>query len=146
LSPLRHFLKQAAASLVILIGLAVLNCGPRVQAGFVSLGTSVSLLPGAAAGDFLLGKSPSSAAADVPSSPPEHLPLPGFRLAGLGGGAGRPASGSSGGSPTSPHELAEQISVGGPAPPLPTGYIRARQVRPFPDPSLSSIFHPPRVA
>jgi hypothetical protein len=144
LRPPHRFLVQAAASLVVLLGLAVLDYGPRAQAGFVSVSERGSSLLDADEADFSLVPSQSSAA-EVPStpSPSEGLPAQEFRHASQCG-AGSPASGSSGGSSTSPHALAEQIHESGREPPLPAGFLRAPQVRHFPDPSLSCIFHPPR--
>jgi hypothetical protein len=136
---------QAAASLAVLLGLAVLDWGPRAQAGFVSASAMVSSHLPADGRDFILGQGTSSAAADVPSSPAftwRLLPHD-FQPASPYGGAGSPSSGPSGGSSISPYALAAQTRANGREPSL-AGYLRAPQVRHFPDPSLSCIFRPPR--
>jgi hypothetical protein len=142
--PLR-FLVQAAASLAVLLGPAVLDYGPRAQAGFVSVSASGALLPGAGGGDFILDKSTSAAEAPEAPSPGERLPALDLQRAGPCG-AGAPASGSPGGSLPVSNALAEQAHESGREPPSPAGFLRAPQVRHFPDPSLSCIFHPPRSA
>jgi hypothetical protein len=137
---------KAAAALAVLLGLAVLDCGARARADFISASAGLSSLSGAGEGDFILGKSQSAAAAEEPSAPcpGERWPEQKFLPNSPGSGAGSPSSGVTGGSPTAPHALAGPIHQGRREPPLPAGFLRAPQVRHFPDPCLSSIFHPPR--
>ena len=142
--PLHCFLMQVAASLALLMGLAMLDWGGRLRAEFVSVTASGSLTAGAVDVDFILGGGEERAADEVPDSPfpDERSPAQDFPLARPCEGAGTPSWGSLAGSSSAP--LVELSHDSDREPPLPAGFIRAPQLRHFPDPARSSVFRPPR--
>src|SRR5262249_8849208 len=87
-----------AASLAVVLGLAVLDCGPRVQAGFISVATHVSPVT-REVDDFAVTTGASSAASDVPSfePPANECPAPDFHSPGPEEGAASPSPTAPGG-------------------------------------------------
>ena len=128
------------ATLVALLGPALLDWGARAQAGFIYANASRSPLAGAAEGDFTLGNEDLT---DGNVLPFVDLPTP-YHLPGQGGGACGNPSTTACGSPSFTPSLAGLPHHWGCEQPQSTRFLSALEAGCSPVIIPSFIFRPPR--
>jgi len=132
---------------VVLLGLAVLDCGPRLQAGFLHVDAGGFSL-GGAVNDFAGDRSICRPANELLSSPSPSNEFSGLDFGShrSGQGPAAPSSTASSGSPSPVPAFAGLLKAGGPEAPLRGAFLLSRKRGLLPNPVLSSLFRPPRLA